>query len=116
MYKQPGVCLAPRRSSYSTPVADQIYPFIVMAAPDSPQVVAASGLIPDDRTAPSQTKRALEPLLGGEAAEVAEHIKPKTVLGLRRRSFFICLAILCLVVGATVGGSVGGALAVQQSR
>lgn len=47
---------------------------------------------------------------------VAEQIKVETVLSLWRRKLFTCLAVLLLVFGATVGGSVGGAFAVQQSR
>jgi hypothetical protein len=41
--------------------------------------------------------------------------KPATILGLRRRNFWIIAAILLAVVGATVGGSVGGSLAVRNA-
>lgn len=119
IYKQARGTAPPPASiitSHSITVVDQIYPSVVMDARDSLQVVAAPGLIPDDRTAPAQTKRALEPLLGGDAVEVAERTKLMILLDLGRRTFLVCLAVLCLVVGATVGGSVGGALAVQQSR
>lgn len=38
-----------------------------------------------------------------------------TILGLRRRNFWIVLIMVLLLVGATIGGSVGGALAVRNS-
>lgn len=48
---------------------------------------------------------------------VDDYVKrPTTILGLRRRKFWILVAILLVVVGATVGGSVGGSLAVQRAR
>jgi len=42
----------------------------------------------------------------------AEHA---TILGIRRRNFWILVLIAVVVVGATVGGSVGGAMAVRDS-
>lgn len=39
-----------------------------------------------------------------------------TILGLRKRNFWILIAILSVVVCATIGGSVGGSLAVRNAR
>ena len=35
------------------------------------------------------------------------------ILGLRRRNFWILVALAIVLVGATIGGSIGGVLAVQ---
>jgi hypothetical protein len=48
-----------------------------------------------------------------QAEEVAR--KTGTILGLRRRNFWILVAILLVAVGAAIGGSVGGALAVRNA-
>jgi hypothetical protein len=43
--------------------------------------------------------------------------KPRrTILGMRRRNFWILLAIALVIVAATIGGSVGGSMAVRNSR
>ena len=36
-----------------------------------------------------------------------------TILGIRRRNFWILVALAVILVGATIGGSVGGSLAVR---
>ena len=41
--------------------------------------------------------------------------QPAMILGLRRRNFWILVGVLLVVVAATVGGSVGGTLAVQRN-
>jgi hypothetical protein len=48
-----------------------------------------------------------------QAEEVAR--KTGTILGLRRRNFWILVAILLVALGAAIGGSVGGALAVRNA-
>jgi hypothetical protein len=40
----------------------------------------------------------------------------RTILGMRRRNFWILLAIALVIVAATIGGSVGGSMAVRNSR
>jgi hypothetical protein len=37
------------------------------------------------------------------------------ILGLRRRNFWILVALAVVLVGATIGGSIGGVLAVQNT-
>jgi hypothetical protein len=39
-----------------------------------------------------------------------------TILGLRKRNFWIFVAIMSVVVCATIGGSIGGSLAVRNAR
>jgi hypothetical protein len=40
----------------------------------------------------------------------------RTVLGLRRRNFWILFVTIVIIVAATIGGSVGGSLAVRNNR
>ncbi|KAH7392147.1 hypothetical protein DE146DRAFT_634318 [Phaeosphaeria sp. MPI-PUGE-AT-0046c] len=85
-----------------------------MAASDGLQVMPTVGLMPDER-AQYQTKGGLESFLGGDTLDVVQP-KSRTILGLQKRHFVIYLTVLLFVVAATIGGSVGGAFAVQQSR
>lgn len=39
--------------------------------------------------------------------------EPATILGIRRRNFWILVVIVVVVVAATIGGSVGGSMAVR---
>jgi hypothetical protein len=41
---------------------------------------------------------------------------PQTILGLRRTTFFLSLALVAVIIIAAVGGGVGGSLAVQNAR
>jgi hypothetical protein len=41
--------------------------------------------------------------------------KPKTILGVRPKYFWILVGIAIIIVGATIGGSVGGSMAVRNS-
>lgn len=47
--------------------------------------------------------------------EVVSKPEQRTILGLRRRNFWILIGIALVVLAATIGGSVGGALAVKNS-
>lgn len=51
---------------------------------------------------------------------IPPYVEPKsqhgTILGLRRRYFWTILVVALLLVGATIGGSVGGTLAVRNPR
>ena len=42
--------------------------------------------------------------------------QPLTILGFRRRNFYIIATIVLILVGVTIAGSVGGSLAVQNSK
>jgi hypothetical protein len=42
--------------------------------------------------------------------------KHATILGLRRRNFWILTAFAIVILGATIGGSIGGSLAVRNKR
>jgi hypothetical protein len=48
--------------------------------------------------------------------QVGAMYRDDTILGLRKRNFWIFIAILSVVVCATIGGSVGGSLAVRNAR
>jgi hypothetical protein len=52
------------------------------------------------------------PALPPPAQSKAQH---GTILGLRRRNFWIISTLVFIIVGATIGGSVGGAMAVRSS-
>jgi hypothetical protein len=51
-----------------------------------------------------------------DTTQSTPQVPPETILGLRRRNFWILFAVIVLVVCATIGGSVGGSLAVQKSK
>jgi hypothetical protein len=50
------------------------------------------------------------------ATEQLEQSGHRKILGLRRRTFWILAIVILLIAGAVVGGSVGGSLAVRNSR
>jgi hypothetical protein len=52
-----------------------------------------------------------EPTGQGESGATKAHA---TILGVRRRNFWILVLVGVLVVGATIGGSVGGSMAVRR--
>jgi hypothetical protein len=50
----------------------------------------------------------------GEAKEPTP--QSRTILGLRKRNFWILVVVAIVIVAATIGGSVGGSLAVRKSE
>jgi hypothetical protein len=50
------------------------------------------------------------------ASQKHQQEQKKTILGLRRRNFWILFAITLVIVGATIGGSVGGSVAVRNAE
>jgi hypothetical protein len=95
-----------------------------MKAEDAPQVVDHSG--PEIRNAQSAPEAYLPDYAAQSKPEVhayyndaigAKHFEEeRTILGLRRRNFCILALIALVLVGVIVGGSVGGVMAVQNSR
>jgi len=53
---------------------------------------------------------------GKPGLEVVAPQQTRTILGLRRTTFALALTLLVVVVAATVGGGVGGSLAVQRAK
>jgi hypothetical protein len=51
-----------------------------------------------------------------EYVETPQPEHKKTILGLRRRSFWILVAMMVFLLAATVGASVGGTIAVQNRK
>jgi hypothetical protein len=54
-----------------------------------------------------------EPKGHEESGATKDHI---TILGIRRRNFWILVGLVVLIVGATIGGSVGGSMAVRRKE
>lgn len=52
-----------------------------------------------------------QPVQGGH-----EPSPPRTILGLRRTTFFLSVALIVVILAAAVGGGVGGSIAVQNAR
>jgi hypothetical protein len=78
---------------------------------DAPQV-AYSDMPQGVYSAPAQSKQEARVYLDEADGKTR---KPASILGLRKRNFWIIAAILLAVVSATIGGSVGGAVAVRNA-
>lgn len=83
-------------------------PQVVDDGLNAPQVVHRG-----DGLHPYTPKQEMYPHYGGQHSEQRQ---PRTILGLRRRNFWILFGVILIIVAATIGGSVGGSLAVQRSK
>jgi hypothetical protein len=84
-----------------------------VAVHQAPEVPAYDGLEPDWRYQQKQTNSLYGPPGHAPAADApAQDGKDARILGLRRKHFWIVVAVaLVVVIGAAVGGGVGGAMA-----